>query len=375
MSRRNKTIDDRIPLGISRISTYQPAWELPNEWYESRISRKFVKHTGILSRHISNIDEISQAHRCIEELLASSDLNPADCAGLVFVSPSFVPVSIARQYLDPAAARAEQLSRAAHELAGRLSIEPRHVSGMNGFCSGYAKALAHVRNRFADPKSLGKEQFILVVTSSRISRITDFSDTQSGALFGDFATATVIARCDSRNYPVHLQIVDANYERQAAKQAYFDFSLKQNVLAPAPDGGKQIVPERVVFSLDGMGIADTAPRAMAAAAANMVDANSMSPSDIECIVPHQAGAGIVRLTSMKLEQAGFAVDPVNGMTKNIGNISSGSVPFTLKQLWYQLNGNILCPVAAVGAPGKPEVSQGCILLRKLPGQHALPHAA
>ena len=51
-------------------------------------------------------------------------------------------------------------------------------------------------------------------------------------------------------------------------------------------------PKRLVFSLDGMGIADTAPRAMAAAASEMTRQNDMLPSDIEHIVPHQAGEAI-----------------------------------------------------------------------------------
>ncbi|MEM7783081.1 MAG: 3-oxoacyl-[acyl-carrier-protein] synthase III C-terminal domain-containing protein, partial [Planctomycetota bacterium] len=122
-------------------------------------------------------------------------------------------------------------------------------------------------------------------------------------------------------------------------------------------------PSRIVFSLDGMGIADIAPRAMANAATKMIKKNDLQPEQIAGIVPHQAGAGIVRLTGMKLEQAGFEVAPINGLTSELGNVSSGSVPYALHQHWNDLEGNILCPVAAVGSPGKPEVSQGCVLLK------------
>ena len=68
---------------------------------------------------------------------------------------------------------------------------------------------------------------------------------------------------------------------------------------------------------------------------------------------------------MKSESLGLTADVVSGMAKEVGNVSSGSVPYTLKRLWGQLDGNLVCPVAAVGGPGKSEVSQGCILFRSM----------
>jgi 3-oxoacyl-[acyl-carrier-protein] synthase III len=112
-----------------------------------------------------------------------------------------------------------------------------------------------------------------------------------------------------------------------------------------------------------MGIADTAPRAMASAAGDMLNETGLQPDSIRYVVPHQAGAGIVRLTEMRLRDAGFTAEVVNGMTSNVGNVSSGSIPYTLHQLWNQLDGNILCPVASVGPAGEPAVAQGCIAIR------------
>jgi 3-oxoacyl-[acyl-carrier-protein] synthase-3 len=261
-------------------------------------------------------------------------------------------------------ARREQPTRLAHELVRSLGIAPRRVIGMNGFCSGYAKALAALQHRHLAPLMLQKNEFVLLVTSSRISRITDFQCRESGALFGDFATATLLSRRDSIKYPVHFDLFDAQFEKEASNRSFFDFTVRDNVLVPTRDGGRQYQSRRVVFSLHGMGIADSAPRAMARAAAEMVSRNELAPDQIDCIVPHQAGRGIVRLTSMKLEEAGFAVEPINGHTTQTGNISSGSVPHALKQDWNSLSGRILCPVAAVGTPGKAEVSRGCILLRR-----------
>ena len=120
------------------------------------------------------------------------------------------------------------------------------------------------------------------------------------------------------------------------------------------------------FAVGAVSIADAAPRAMSSALAGALDSTGISASQIKFVVPHQAGTGIVRLTAMKLEQLGVSGGVINGLTQRVGNVSSGSIPYTLKQTWQKLTGTIACPTAAVGSPGAKEVSQGCLLLRSTP---------
>ncbi len=355
---------DRSPtFGISSIATFHPQQVLGNDWYESTLPRKFVNHTGIESRYISFEDEVTMAYRSVQRLVEESSCLLEDCAAIVFVSPSFVPMSVANRYMERPQARQEQPTRAAHRLVEKLQIKPRRVLGINGFCSGYAKALQLVQNKVIPAVGLEDPEFVLVVTSSRISRITDYSCRQSGALFGDMATATLISRCDNKTYPVALEVLDARYAKKSVPRPYFDFELKEDVLVPTDEGGKRHESQRIVFSMDGMGIADSAPRAMAASAHESLVATGVDPRSIDHIIPHQAGDGILRLAGMKFEDVGLTGEVVNGMARDVGNVSSGSVPYTLKRLWGELYGNVICPVAAVGSPGKSEVSQGCILLR------------
>jgi 3-oxoacyl-[acyl-carrier-protein] synthase III len=209
---------------------------------------------------------------------------------------------------------------------------------------------------------LERNQFILVVTASRISRITDYGCPQTAGLFGDLSTATLIARHDNRRHPVHFDLVHASAERRAASGAFFNFHERANVLAPTRDGGERY-ESRLVFSLDGMGIADAAPRAMAGALADALTATGIDKDDLRYVLPHQAGAAIVRLTAMKVEQLGIRAEVINGLTSQIGNVSSSSVPYGLMKHWRQLTGLVACPTAAVGTPGRSELLQGCLLLR------------
>ena len=353
-------------IGISAIATFEPPWVLANDWFEGTIPRKFVHHTGIEARPVSLEDEVTMAVRAAKNLQRESGCDLADCAGVVFASPSFIPLPVARTHLPAEVARRERLQRTARQFVRRLGIPDCLALGINWFCSGFSRACKLTVERMLPAVNLGENQFFLIVTSSRISRITDYACQQTAALFGDLATVTMLSRVDSPRYPVHFEMLYANAHKQPADGAYFDFHLREQVLAPDQDGGRHYDERRLVFSLDGMGIADIAPRAMAGATADALAATGQAAGDVRYVVPHQAGAGIVRLTAMKIEQLGIGGEVINGLTTRVGNISSGSIPYTLKKKWNTLSGLIACPTAAVGDPGRKEVSQGCVLLRATP---------
>jgi 3-oxoacyl-[acyl-carrier-protein] synthase-3 len=363
------------PAGISAIAAYQPPWSLPNAWYGDIIPRKFVHHTGIEARCIAVEDEVTLGLRAVKQLQHESGCDLAACAGVSFASPSFVPPAAARRYLAGAELRNESLKRAARRLVRRLGIPDCPAIGINWFCSGYSRALALASRRLLPAVRLRAEQFVLVVTSSRISRITDYSCKQTGALFGDLATATLVARLDSPRHPAHLELVYADARKQPAEGVFFDFHRRPNVLAPLADGGQTRAAERLVFSLDGMGIADVAPRAMAAATAEALAAAGLTAGDVQFVVPHQAGAGIVRFTAAKLDTLGIRGEVISGLTAEVGNVSSGSIPYSLARHWSRLTGLVACPTAAVGNPGERQVSQGCILLRATPAHERQRQAA
>ncbi len=355
---------DRAPgLGISAIATYKPQWVLPNAWFADLLSRKFVKHTGIHERPVSLVDEVGLGVIATRRLFTETACDPRDCAGVVLVSPSFVPMAIANRFMPRARARDEQLSRAAVRMVRELGLQPRCIRGINSFCCGYVRALALAAKKLAPSIGLRPTEFLLVVTASQISRITNYSCAQTAPLFGDFATASLVAPVDSPKYPARVEIIASQVERTATTRSFFDFQLKSGAVRPNPDGGQEREKERVVFTMDGMGVADHAPRAMALAAARTVRQAGIAPEQIELIVPHQAGEGIVRFTEMKMRDAGFRGEFVNGLTSRLGNVSSCSIPYALTTQWDRLSGYIASPAAAVGQPGKPYMYQGCIIFR------------
>ena len=361
-------------VGISAIATWQPPWVLGNDWFGDTIPRKFVHHTGIQSRPISEEDEVTMAVRAARSLQREVGCAWRNCAAVVFSSPSFIPPDVARQYLDKRHVLRERLSRGARRFARRLRLPECPARAVNWFCNGFAKGLS-IAQQLAVRVNLQQNQFILVINTNRISRITDFSCKQTAALFGDMATATLLARSDSPLFPPHFTLLHAAAEKQPADGAFFNFHLREHVLLPQRDGGRDYAPQRLVFSLDGMAVADVAPRAMSQAVAKALADAQISPADIRFVVPHQAGTGIVRLAAMKIEALGIPGEVINGMTSEVGNVSSCSIPYALKKNWNRLDGTIACPTAAVGDPGQPEMSSGCILLRATPLHSKLASAA
>ncbi|NBW96692.1 MAG: hypothetical protein EBR28_08155 [Planctomycetia bacterium] len=353
-------------LGISAIAIHQPAWQLENAWFGDEMPRKFAHHTGIEARAISLEDEATMGLRAVRRLQRETGCNLADCRGILFVSPASIPPSVARRHMDDAGVARERPSAAAGLLARGLGLGRCRTAGINWFCCGYSRALALACRRWAPRITLTRDQYLLVVVATRISRITDYGCRQTAGLFGDMASATLVAPTSSRRYPVHLEILHADAEKQPAERPTFDFHMQPRVPVPAPGGGRAEERERLVYSLDGMAIAEIAPRAMSAAVAKALAATGLSGRDVGFVVPHQAGTGIVRFTGMKLEELGVGGELINGLTRRTGNVSACSVPHALQATWDRLSGVVACPTAAVGSPGRPEVLSGCVLLKTTP---------
>jgi 3-oxoacyl-[acyl-carrier-protein] synthase III len=353
-------------LGISAIAVHQPAWQLENGWFGGAMPRKFAHHTGIEARGISLDDEITMGLHAVRRLKAATGCDLADCRGIALVSPSFIPAGVARRHLPPDRAAAERPGRAARGLVRALGLRRCRSIGINWFCCGYARALAVVVNRWAPRLALDDDGFLLVVVATRISRITDYSCPQTAGLFGDMASATLLAPAASRRHPPHFLVLHADAARRPVERPVFDFHVRSGVPVPAPDGGTLHADERLVYALDGMAIAEIAPRAMSAAVAEALEATGIAGDDVRFVVPHQAGTGIVRFTAMQLDGHGVRGDIVNGLTRRTGNVSACSIPHALDASWSRLTGLVACPAAAVGSPGRAEVLQGCVLLESTP---------
>jgi 3-oxoacyl-[acyl-carrier-protein] synthase III len=188
--------------------------------------RKFSRHTGIESRAISLEDEVTMGVRVVRKLQAETGCNLADCRGILFASPSFLPPTIADRFLGKSQARLERPHHAARQLTKRLNVPHIRTLGINWFCCGYSRSLSLIQKRWAPHLNLQNNEFILVVAASRISRITDYSCSQTAGLFGDMASATLLAPLTSQRYPAHFELLHADARREQIEHPAFNFERR-----------------------------------------------------------------------------------------------------------------------------------------------------
>ena len=227
------------PVGIAAIAVHEPPWTLANDWFGAAMPRKFVHHTGIESRAISLDDEVTMAHDVVRGLARQTGCDLHDCRGIILVSPSLIPPTIAQRHLAPAAAACERPGHAARHLVRRLGLRHCRSAGLNWFCSGYSRALTVVHHRWAPRLALREGQFVIVVVASRISRITDYGCRQTGGLFGDMATATLLSPVTSRRHPVHFTIEHAHATKWPLDRPAFDFISAPTSPCRCPTGGAE----------------------------------------------------------------------------------------------------------------------------------------
>ena len=355
-------------IGISAIAIYEPPWMLWNDWFSDILPRKFVQHTGILSRHISMEDEVAIGIRAVENLQREVNCDLQDCVAVVFVSPSIVHGSIARQYLDKQQDWLKSTNRAAREFVRRLGIPAANVYGINWGCSGYSKALSIVRRHILPSLRLRQNQFVMVVTASRISRITDYGCKQTAPLFGDLATVTILSPIDSEKYPVHFDLIFAGAGMRPAESVFFDYHLLENVVVPTPEGGEAVPHVGSCSRSTDLGLPTLRPvpwpaplRRRSAACVSVPKRYSFSsPSGRD---QHRASHGNEIGGDRRPRRSDQWVDKRRRQRQFVLR------SLCLTETWNRLRGTIVCPTAGVGHPGDAEVSQGCIILQATESHH------
>jgi 3-oxoacyl-[acyl-carrier-protein] synthase III len=242
---------------------------------------------------------------------------------------------------------------------------------VNWGCSGYVRAWEVLEQQIVPFVRPEREQFFLVVTVGRPSKCTDFAAADTGALFGDFATATLVTRPNNPTFPPRLLLEhsstalpatrDLSADAALISDALFGYERRTNVLTPTPDGGDGRVPERVCWTMDGMGVLYAAAPAMTGAVDRATDAMRLPPGKINWLLGHQPGRKVMERAAGGLRERGYRAQIPHDLTATTGNIGCSSIPHALATYWDQIEGLVACPGIGMFAPASPYMSQGCLV--------------
>jgi len=167
----------------------------------------------------------------------------------------------------------------------------------------------------------GPYQRVLVVGTEKMSSVLDWQDRSSCVLFGDGAGAALLTRSEVPGVGVLGSILHADGS---------DVSLIH-----MPGGGSACpathasVEERKHFlKMNGKEVFKVAVREMEEVVMDLLTKHGVKPSEVGCVVPHQANIRIIEAMAKRMEL------PLERFVINIdryGNTSAASIPLALDE--------------------------------------------
>jgi 3-oxoacyl-[acyl-carrier-protein] synthase-3 len=292
------------------LGHYLPQEVVPNETIAEKIGvddEWIVRRTGIRSRRRAAPDErlSDLAANAGAQALKDAQTDPEEI-DLVLVA------SLSQDHLMPNAAPVVAHALGAHR-AGALDLG----AACSGWLSGLSLAAAQVE--------IGRAERVLLIGAEILTRLTDYEDRKTAALWGDGAGAVVIgADGGGAIGPVVL----------SADGALAD------VITASHD-------ERLL-RVEGHETFQTAVKRLSEATLEALARADLALDDIDIFVYHQANARILRAVGERLD---LQPEKVADYIAEVGNTSAASIPLTLALLREddRLHAGQRVLVAAIGA--------------------------
>ncbi len=272
---------------------YLPARVLTNADLEKMVDTNdqwIVERTGIRERHIAAEGEFTSdlATAAARAALAAAavDVNDIDLLVVATTTPDLV---------FPSTACIVQSK------LGMSNGKP--AFDIQAVCSGFVYALS-VADQFI---KTGAAKRALVIGAETLSRITDWTDRGNCILWGDGAGAVVLGASDQPGI--------------LASHIHADGRHKE--LLRTTTGASTGLTEPAVMRMEGNAVFKMAVNTLDRIVDETLEANGLSKSDIDWLVPHQANIRIISATAKKL---GMSMDHVVTTVAGHGNTSAASVP-------------------------------------------------
>ena len=197
-------------------------------------------------------------------------------------------------------------------LQHRLGANGCPAFDVNAACSGFVYALG-VADKFIRS---GAAKTALVVGAETLSRMIDWTDRGTCVLFGDGAGAVVLKADDTPGIlSTHLH-ADGGYEHLLYNPVGVSRGFKDE-----PNHGVKV-------HMTGNEVFKVAVKTLDAVVDETLDANGLSRSDLDWLIPHQANLRIISATAKRLQ---MSMDRVVVTVDRHGNTSAASVPLALDE--------------------------------------------
>jgi 3-oxoacyl-[acyl-carrier-protein] synthase-3 len=265
--------------------------ETSNEW--------IVERTGIHQRHIAAEGELTShlATRAADRALSAAGIGAADVDLIVLAT----------------ATPDETFPATATRVQAQLGMTRGAAFDVQAVCSGFIYALAVADNFIR----VGQAQTVLVIGAETFSRILDWSDRGTCVLFGDGAGAIVMRGEPRGDDPRQRGILSTHLHSDGR---HHDLLYV--------DGGPSSTKTVGHLRMTGREVFRHAVTKLSAVVREALDANGITPADIDWLVPHQANKRILEGTARHLN---ISPDKVISTVERHANTSAASIPLALAE--------------------------------------------
>ncbi len=195
------------------------------------------------------------------------------------------------------------------------------VSACAGWVVGLSVAEQYIRT--------GRYRNVLVVGAEALSRIINWKDRTTCVLFGDGAGACVVTAAEE-------------HEKSELLSVHIHADGRFGDALEIPGGGSQMPTSQEVVDqglqyirMKGQEVFKHAVRDMADCCNEALEANGLTATDIDWLIPHQANLRIMDAVARKLN---FPTEKVVVNVHKYGNTSSATIPTAADE--YVVNGKI-----------------------------------
>lgn len=309
---------------ITGVAAYLPNYRLTNEELSRMVDTNdewITTRVGIKERRIQKGEGLGASDmgaEAINNLLKKTGLSPDDIDLVVCttVTPD-API--------PATAAI---------IADKVGIRNAVAFDVNGACSGFLFGLDLVSQYIRT----GSKQKAILVSTEKMSSISDYTDRTTCVLFGDAATAVLVEPTEE-----NVGLIDSKLHTDGFGRQWLKIVAGGSV---KPASHETVDAHEHFVYQEGKQVFKYAVTLMADSAEEIMRRNNLSASDVAWLVPHQANLRIIAATAERME---LDKEKVMINIEKYGNTTSATIPLCLYEWEDQLCEGDNLVLAAFGA--------------------------
>lgn len=301
----------KLTAAITAVGAYVPDFIMTNKMLEELVDTNdewITSRTGIKERRILKKEGAGTSYMAIkaaEDLIKKQNIDPKEI-DLVLVGTA-----------TPDTLVASTAAYVASEIGATNAFAFDLLAACSSFLFGMSTAAGFVAS--------GKYKKVLLIGADKMSSIIDYTDRTTCIIFGDGAGAVLF---EPNTEGLGLQ--DEYLRSDGQGRNFLSMNAGGSIMPATEETVKN--KQHFIFQ-DGKTVFKFAVSNMADAAAQIMERNNLTDSDVAWLVPHQANKRIIDATAKRM---GLDNDKVMMNIQHYGNTTSATLPLLLNDYESQL---------------------------------------